>query len=566
MLNFKELGLSPNLLKAVETLGFDTPTPVQEKIIPLVLESEKDITGLANTGTGKTAAFGLPLIEKINLQKKKTQVLILSPTRELCIQISRDIENFSRFTKGLRVVAVYGGASIDSQIRSINSGAHIIVATPGRMLDLIKRKKTDISEIQSLVLDEADEMLNMGFREDLDAILERTPVSKQTLLFSATMPAEVARIASRYMKDPVQVTLGKQNSGADNISHTYYLVRASDRYLALKRIVDYHPDIYGIVFCRTRAETKTVAAKLIKDGYNADAIHGDLSQSQRDSVMTHFRDRSLQMLVATDVAARGIDVSDITHVINYNLPDEPEIYTHRTGRTGRANKSGEAISLVNHREKSRIPGIEKQINKKCVRKQIPDGFSICEKQLFSLVDRMEKAEVEEDQIAAFMPSVIKKLDSLSKEDIIKRFLSLEFNRFLDYYRDSKDLNPGKDESHGSQERGRGRSGKRRKDHKNTPRNRFFLNLGKKDRIDARNVIGMINDYTQDRDIDIGSIDILNSFSFFEVDQDQSAKILAAFAGKKYKGRSIVVQPASEKKEKKEKRKKPKRKSGMAKKY
>jgi ATP-dependent RNA helicase DeaD len=402
MLTFKELGLSPNLLKGIDALGFTNPTPIQEKIIPMFFETKNDIVGLAQTGTGKTAAFGLPIIEQIDVKDKSVQALILSPTRELCIQIAKDLDNFSKHVNGLEVVPVYGGASIDTQVRALKRGAQIVVATPGRMLDLIKRKAANLSNINTVVLDEADEMLNMGFRDELDGILEQTSNSKRTLLFSATMPKEVARIAKNYMNNPTQITVGKQNAGADNVHHVYYQVHAHNRYKALKRIADINPDIYGLVFCRTRMETKEVADKLIKDGYNADALHGDLSQAQRDHVMKRFRERTLQMLVATDVAARGIDVTEISHVINYNLPEDNEIYTHRSGRTGRAGKSGVSIAIVNYREINRIPQIEKLIQKSFEKLLVPSGEEICEKQLFKLIDKMENVKVDEEQIAPFM--------------------------------------------------------------------------------------------------------------------------------------------------------------------
>ncbi|MFW6103678.1 MAG: DEAD/DEAH box helicase, partial [Bacteroidota bacterium] len=440
MLTFNALGISPNLLKGTEELGFDKATPIQEKIIPLVCETKDDLIGLAQTGTGKTAAFGLPIIEQTDVREKPVQALILAPTRELCIQITKDLQNYSKYIKGLEVVPVYGGANIQTQIKALEKGAHIIVATPGRMLDLINRKAAKINQLKTVVLDEADEMLNMGFREELDGILEKTPDDKRTLLFSATMPKEVSRIAKNYMNDPVQITIGKQNAGAENVRHYYYQVHVRNRYSALKRIADYHPDIYGLIFCRTRKETKEVADKLLRDGYNADALHGELSQSQRDHVMKRFRDRSLQMLVATDVAARGIDVDDISHVINYNLPDELEVYTHRSGRTGRMDKSGVSISIVNYKEKNKIPQIEKIIRKKCEKLPIPSGEEICKKQLFNFIDKMEHVEVDENQIAPFMQTVNKKLEWLSKEQIIKHFVSLEFNRFLEYYKDAEDLN------------------------------------------------------------------------------------------------------------------------------
>ncbi len=547
MLKFNELGLSPNLLRGIEELGFYNPTPIQEKIIPLYFQTEEDIIGLAQTGTGKTAAFGLPVIENTDLKNKNVQTLILAPTRELCMQISNDLKSFARYEKDLRVVAVYGGANIDSQIKSLRKGAHIIAATPGRMLDLIKRGAANIRNINTLVLDEADEMLNMGFREELDSILETTPTGKRTLLFSATMSKEVSRIASRYLNNPEKVTIGEQNAGAENVKHVYYHVHARDRYLALKRIADINPDIYGLVFCRTRMETKEVADKLIKDGYNADALHGDLSQAQRDHVMKRFRERSLQMLVATDVAARGIDVRDISHVINYNLPEDLETYTHRSGRTGRADKSGISISIVNYREVSRIPQIEKIIRKKLVKIPVPTGQEVCKKQLFNLIDRMENAEVDEKQIAPFMETIIKKLEWLSKEEIIKHFVSLEFNRFLEYYRNAPDLNDNhepkfdKSSKNDSQKRSRNTSSGKSRLKGNSAR--FFLNVGKKDGLIPKNIIGMINDNTRDRDINIGDIDIKDSFSFFEVGERHAGKILTSMDKARFKGRKVEIEPA-----------------------
>ena len=555
MLIFNTMGLSPDLLKGIEELGFEKPTPIQEKILPIFFEKENDIVGLAQTGTGKTAAFGLPIIEQIDIGNKSVQALILSPTRELCIQISKDLRNYSKFIKGLQVVPVYGGASIDTQIKALKKGVHIIVATPGRMLDLINRKVAKIGNVKTVVLDEADEMLNMGFRDDLDSILEKTPGIKRTLLFSATMPKDVARIAKDYMNSPIEITVGTQNAGAENIRHIYYQVHAHNRYLALKRIADINPNIYGIVFCRTRRETKDVADKLIKDGYNADAIHGDLSQSQRDHVMKRFREKTLQMLVATDVAARGIDVNDISHIINYNLPEDNEVYTHRSGRTGRAGKSGVSIAIVNYREKSRIPQIEKNIRKNFERLPVPGGAEICQKQLFKLIDRMEKVEVDEAQIAPFMDTVNKKLEWLSKEQIIKHFVSLEFNRFLEYYKNAPDLNEkadnkpdkrdnrdNRDTPNRRNERGHNDRHGRRGKNGNT---RFFINIGKKDGVIPVNIIGMINDNTKDRDINIGAIDIKDSFSFFEVGEKYTSKILTSFNDSKFKGRRVRVDVAEE---------------------
>jgi ATP-dependent RNA helicase DeaD len=561
MLSFNEMGLSPAIIKGVEELGFENPTPIQQKVIPTFLGNENDIVGLAQTGTGKTAAFGLPIIEQIDLKNKSVQALVLAPTRELCMQISRDLQEYSRYVKGVKVVPVYGGASIDTQIRALKKGAQIVVATPGRMLDLLKRRAANISNLQIAVLDEADEMLNMGFRDELDGILETTPKNKRTLLFSATMPREVARIAKNYMRDPIQITIGKQNAGAENVRHIYYQVHARDRYLALKRIADINPDIYGIVFCRTRTETKEVADKLIKDGYNADAIHGDLSQSQRDYVMKKFREKSLQMLVATDVAARGIDVNDITHVINYNLPDELEIYTHRSGRTGRAGKSGISIAIVNYREKSRIPMIEKIIGKKFEQKPVPSGDEICKKQLFKLIDRMEKVNVDEKQIEPFMDKVNKKLEWLSKEEIIKHFVSLEFNRFLEYYKNAPDLNVSAENRRGKNDSSnrvssRGEKGvrsSRRGSRNSGDFTRLFINIGRKDGIMPQKLIGLVNDKLNNRDINIGDIEIKDSFTFFEVGERFAENVVKTFNRSKYKGREIRIEPAEKSTGKKKKK-------------
>lgn len=554
-MRFDELGLSPNLLKGIDKLGFEKPTTIQEKIIPLIFNTANDITGLAQTGTGKTAAFGLPIIEQTDINQKAVQALILSPTRELCIQISKDMQSYAQYVPGLIVLPVYGGASIEEQIRILKKGVHIIVATPGRMLDLIKRKAASIKHIQTLVLDEADEMLNMGFRDELDAILETTPSFKRTLLFSATMPKEVERIAKKYMREPVNITVGRQNSGAENVKHIYYQVHAPDRYLALKRIADMQPDIYSLVFCRTRRETKEIADKLIKDGYNADALHGDLSQSQRDHVMKRFREKSLQLLVATDVAARGIDVQDISHVINYNLPDDPDIYTHRSGRTGRADKSGISIAIVNFREKSKISKIEKILGKSFKKQAIPSGEEICRKQLFRMIDRMEKAEVDEEQIAPFMETVNNKLEWLSKEQIIKHFVSLEFNRFLDYYKNAPDLNkitePAK-EGNRKKNTKQGRAKHFQADQGKYLR--FFMSLGKNDGILPKNIIGMINESTRDRDINIGDIDIKDNHSFFEAGEAYTDKILNGF-NKRFKGRRIKVSLADSTPNKRKKRSK-----------
>ncbi|MBS3769397.1 MAG: DEAD/DEAH box helicase [Bacteroidales bacterium] len=544
MLTFNALGISPNLLKGTEELGINTPTPIQEKIIPLVNETKDDLVGLAQTGTGKTAAFGLPIIEQINTGEKSVQALILAPTRELCIQLTKDLQDYSKYIKGLEVVSVYGGANIQTQIKALKKGAHIIVATPGRMLDLMKRKAANISAVKTVVLDEADEMLNMGFREELDSILEKTPDDKRTLLFSATMPREVARIAKNYMSDPVKITIGKQNAGAENVCHYYYKVHPRDRYLALKRIADFHPDIYGLIFCRTKRETQDVADKLLKDGYNADALHGDLSQAQRDYVMKRFRDNSLQMLVATDVAARGLDVNNISHVINYNLPDDLDVYTHRSGRTGRADKSGVSIAIVDQNEQNKIAQLEKIIHKKFKQLPVPTGEEITKKQLFSFIDRMEHVEVDEDQIAPFMHTVNKKLEWLSKEQIVKHFVSLEFNRFLDYYKNAGDLNEKAEDKHTSRNNKDGgkRNGKDQVKGKNGYA-RFFINVGKKQGITPGNIIGMINDHTKDRKIKIGDIELKDNFSFFEVETKHTDKILHSLHNNTYKSRRLKVEVA-----------------------
>ncbi|MGI4805109.1 MAG: DEAD/DEAH box helicase, partial [Janthinobacterium lividum] len=443
---FIELGIRHDIVNAISDLGFENPTPIQEQSIPVLLTGSNDFVGLAQTGTGKTAAFGLPLLELIDFDQNKPQALILCPTRELCLQITSDIKSYSKNMSNVKVVAVYGGSSIMDQLREIKRGVQIVVATPGRMLDIIGRKAIDFSEIQYVVLDEADEMLNMGFQEDINEILSTTPEEKKTWLFSATMPAEVRRIAKNYMTDPFELTMGTKNTGNVNIEHEYYIVKARDKYAAFKRIVDFNPEIFGIVFCRTKIETQEIAESLIKDGYNADALHGDLSQQQRDKVMKRYRDRSLQLLIATDVAARGIDVNDVTHVINYSLPDEIENYTHRSGRTGRAGKTGISIAIINAKEIGKIRQIERVIGKKFVKAEIPTGFDVCEKQLFGLVHKVHNVEVNDSQIDQYIPRIMAEFEELTKEDIIKRFASLEFNRFLEYYKNAPDLNASADES------------------------------------------------------------------------------------------------------------------------
>jgi len=531
--SFEELGIESAVIDAISELGFKEPTPIQREIIPLLFKNDHDLIGLAQTGTGKTAAFGLPLVQTASEESTDTRALILSPTRELCVQIAKDLKSFARFKKFVRVVSIYGGASIDTQIKQLKRGAHIIVGTPGRMLDMINRGKVNVSGIEILVLDEADEMLNMGFKEELDAILENTPSSKRTLLFSATMSREVERIALNYMHDPIEITIGKKNVGAENVSHMYYLVHEKDRYLALKRIADYNPNIYAIIFCRTRLETQEIADKLMTDGYNADALHGDLSQMQRDTVMQKFRQRNLQMLVATDVAARGLDVEGLTHIINYNLPDDPEQYTHRSGRTGRAGKTGVSIAIINLKEKYKIRLIEKKLGKNFKQEPVPNGKVICEKQLFNLLDRMEKVDVYNEEIESFLPTVFKKLEWLDREELIKRFVSVEFNHFLDYYKNTPDINV------------------QPKSHRETERTqraergmcRFFINLGRKNDLTPQLLIGLVNDISHRLSIKIGKIDIMNSFSFFEADADYKDDILQSFNKKKFKGQKIACDEA-----------------------
>ena len=440
MITFKELGVREDLLRALTDLGFEYPMPVQEKVIPILLASKTDIVALAQTGTGKTAAYGLPIIQQADAHSHTPEALILCPTRELCLQITNDLNDFSAYTDNIKVLPVYGGSSIELQIKSLKKGVQIVVATPGRLIDLIGRRAIVLKGVKTVILDEADEMLNMGFLDSINEILEVVPPERNMLMFSATMPDSLQKIARKYMNKPVEITIGSRNEGAENIRHLYYTVHAKDKYIALKRIVDYYPSVYGIVFCRTRKDTQEIADKLIADGYNAEALHGDLSQAQRDSVMQKFRIRHVQLLVATDVAARGIDVDDLTHVINYSLPDEIQAYTHRSGRTGRAGKTGTSIAIINLKEKYQIRLIEKLINKPFKAAKVPSGREICEKQLFNMVNKMEMVEIDHTEIDPYLPAIYKKLEWIEKEDVIKRFVALEFNRFLEYYRNAKDIN------------------------------------------------------------------------------------------------------------------------------
>ena len=531
MKTFEELGLQEGILQAITEQGFVHPTDIQEQTIPAILGSQRDTIALAQTGTGKTAGFGLPLLQETDPNNMQVQALILAPTRELCLQITKDLEGYGKYTKKVAITSVYGGASIETQIKALKKGAHIVVGTPGRTLDLIKRKTLKINNLKRLVLDEADEMLNMGFREDLDLILETTPKEKQTLLFSATMPQGVRQISNRYMNNPLELTSGKKNVGAENVRHEYYMVKSSDRYEALKRLVDVHPQMYGIVFCRTRAETKEIASKLGRDGYNADALHGDLSQAQRDYVMSRFRVKQLQLLVATDVAARGIDVDDLTHIINYSLPDDSEVYLHRSGRTGRDGKQGISVIIVHTQQSRKIKELEKMIGKSFEYKEIPSGKVICEKRLYKLMDQVENVVVDEKEIESFLPAINSKLEWLSREELLMRFISVEFNQFLEYYRNAHDLNAKNAKSN-------------RKKDPSAPDNgfsRFFINLGAKDNISAANLIGLINDNTQRRDLTIGKIDVQRNFSFFEVDANYEALILKSFKNVQDRDRKLIVE-------------------------
>ena len=533
MITFKELGLQENILTAIEGMGFVSPSPIQEKAIPQILTSEQDVIALAQTGTGKTAAFGLPILNQLDSSSQSVQAIVLCPTRELCLQIAKELESFSSNMKGVRIQAVYGGADISKQIKGLRDNPQIVVGTPGRTMDLIKRKALKIHDITWTVLDEADEMLNMGFRDEIDSILETTPEEKQTLLFSATMPSEVRRIASEYMNNPVEIAVSKVNTASKNIEHQVFLVRASDRYLALKRLADYYPNIYGIVFCRTRREAKEVADKLMQDGYNADALHGDLSQSQRDHVMEKFRNQNIQILVATDVAARGIDVNELTHVINYNLPDDPEVYVHRSGRTGRAGNKGISIIISNNREGRKIKELERLIASKIEQKNVPTGEEICEKRLFNLMEKIQNIEVNEEQIEPYMATVNEKLADLDRDDLLKRFVTVEFNTFLEYYKDSKDINTD------SNDRERGDRSDRRRGGRDFTR--FFINIGQKQNLRVPNLIGLINEQTRNRNIEIGKIEILRNFSFFEVDTQFESLVMESFANAQRDGVDLDVQ-------------------------
>jgi ATP-dependent RNA helicase DeaD len=553
---FEEQGLHEAILRAITELGYVSPTPVQEQTIPHILDTEQDLIALAQTGTGKTAAFGLPILSQIDTSTKTTQAIILSPTRELCLQITNDLQTYAKYMPDVRIVAVYGGASISDQVALLRKGAHIVVGTPGRTVDLINKKAVKIQEVDWLVLDEADEMLNMGFRDDLDAILQNTPGTKQTLLFSATMPDGVRRIASEYMNEPQEISIGKKNSGSSTISHEYYIVKATDRYLALKRILDINPDIYGIVFCRTREETKDIANKLMHDGYNADALHGDLSQAQRDYVMQRFRVKSLQVLVATDVAARGIDVNELSHVLNYNIPDDPEVYVHRSGRTGRAGHLGTSVIITHTRDGQKVRILERLVGKTFEFKAVPTGKEICEKRLYNLIDEIKSTEVNEAHIAPFMPVIQEKLADLDREELLKRLVLVEFSHFLDYYKNAKDITmeqagrrdmggsgAGFDRAgSGSRDRMSGGGGNTGAPGRRSggAMARFRINIGTKNHLKSHNLLGLINEVTNNRSIGVGKIQINHDFTFFDVEQGSANQVVSSFQGANFGGVRLQV--------------------------
>ena len=549
MKTFEELGVSLEIRKAIEEMGYENPMPVQEEVIPYLLGNGNDVVALAQTGTGKTAAFGLPLIQKIDVTRRVPQALILCPTRELCLQIAGDLTDYSKYITDLKILPVYGGSSIDSQIRSLKQGVHIIVATPGRLIDLMERKVANLSTVRDVVMDEADEMLNMGFTDSINAILEKVPQDRNTLMFSATMSPEISRIAKTYLHDAKEITIGTKNEGSKNVNHIAYIIHAKDKYLALKRVVDFYPQIYGIIFCRTRKETQEIADKLIQDGYNADSLHGELSQAQRDLVMQKFRQRHLQLLVATDVAARGLDVNDLTHVINYGLPDDTESYTHRSGRTGRAGKTGISIAIINLREKGKMREIERIIKKQFTVGQLPSGKEICEQQLIKVIDEIEKVKVNEEEIEAFLPGIYRKFEWLSKEDLIKRVVSMEFNRFLEYYKNAPEIEQPKNsdkkgEPKERKERGTDKEKSSRKAEKGYTR--LFLNLGKTDGFYANQIIELINRNLKKERIQVGRIDLMQNFSFFEIIEAQAPMVIKALNKVVLNGgRKVIVEVAGE---------------------
>ncbi len=563
---FESLGVEPRLLQAIQEMGFETPMPIQEMVIPHLLEKDGDVVGLAQTGTGKTAAFGLPVLQRIDVEKRVPQALIIAPTRELCLQIASDLADFSKYIPALKILPVYGGSSIDSQIRSLRNGVQVIVATPGRLIDLIKRGEVKLDDVHTVILDEADEMLNMGFLDDIKEILTHVPDERKMLMFSATMPKEIAAISRDFMHDPVEFVAGNRNQASNNVRHIYYMVKAHDKYLALKRIADNNPDIYGIIFCRTRKETQEIADKLINDGYNADCLHGDLSQAQRDLAMKKFRDHVTQLLVATDVAARGLDVDDLTHVINYGLPDDSAVYTHRSGRTGRANKTGVSVAIIHSREKSKLKEIEKRIGKTFEYKKVPTPEHIIEKQLYNLADRLERVQVNEEEINKYLPGVRKKLEWLSEEDLLKRVLSLEFNRLLAYYQNMPDLDLNattKDSGRERKEGGRERN--RDKDRRNADDGfeRLMVNVGKAQGFFPGNLMELVNRNVQGNKPDIGRIDLLPDYTLFDVRKEDAHRVIDALKNEDFFGTTLRPEIATDRdyaREAKDRREKRRRKS------
>ena len=545
MKTFEELGVSGEIRKAIEELGFVQPMPVQEAVIPYLLENKNDVIALAQTGTGKTAAFGIPLLMRIDTSRRTPQALVLSPTRELCLQITDDIRDFAKYMDGVHVEAVYGGASIEPQMRALKKGVQIIVATPGRLVDLKNRGVADLSSIQNIVLDEADEMLNMGFSENISEIFESIAENHSTLMFSATMSREVERVAKKYLHDYQEIVVGSRNEGAENVNHIYYMVNAKDKYLALKRIVDYYPRIFAIIFCRTKVETQEIADKLIKDGYNAESLHGDLSQPQRDLTMQKFRQHLTQLLVATDVAARGLDVDDLTHVINFGLPDDIENYTHRSGRTGRAGKKGTSISIVHSREKFKIRNIEKEIGKQFVEAQIPSAEEICKKQLYKVMDQIVKTDVDDEEIAPFMQDINRYFEYIDKDELIKKIVSLEFGKFLAYYAEAPELEPVKPEKSGKSAQSGYQSDKQKLQNKaQKGYKRLFINLGKRDGFYPGELMQTLNRFVGGRQ-EVGHIDLLDTISYFEVPEKDAKKVMIQLTGIRHKGRTVRCNDADD---------------------
>ena len=556
MKTFEELGVCEEIRHAIEEMGFVQPMPVQEEVIPYLLGNQNDVIALAQTGTGKTAAFGIPVLQKIasmprpqmgEIGRGLPHALILAPTRELCLQIADDLRDFSKYLEGVHIEAVYGGASIEQQIRALRKGVQVIVATPGRLIDLMNRGVAKLDDVYNVVLDEADEMLNMGFSESIDAILEGVPAERNTLLFSATMSKEIERIAKGYLHDYKEIVVGSRNEGAEHVNHIYYMVNAKDKYLALKRLVDYYPRIFAIIFCRTKLETQEVADKLIRDGYNAEALHGDLSQQQRDLTMQKFRQHTVQLLVATDVAARGLDVDDLTHVINYGLPDDIENYTHRSGRTGRAGKKGTSLSIVHSREKHKIRNIEKEIGKDFEEGKIPTAEEICKKQLYKVMDQIVKADVDEEQIAPFMQDIDRYFEYIDKEDLIKKIVSMEFGRFLAYYADAPEIEPVGSKRERGEKRERGKRGEKRGNSSRKTEagyRRLFINLGKKDGFYPGELMQFLNKNVKGH-VEVGHIDLLTTMSYFEVPEEDAPRVMKYVNGQSYKGRDVRCNDAEE---------------------